>query len=301
MNIPESLERVRGLLSHELFKLGQTPITLFTLVTVLLVVLASLLISRLVRAALRRALRRHGIAADQGGVGVATGLLHYGILIVGFAVALQTAGVELGALFAAGAVFAVGIGLGMQNIAQNFVSGVILMLERSTKPGDIIEVETRMVRVIKMGIRATLVRTLDDEDVIVPNSTLVQSSLKNFTLQDDLCRLRIVVGVHYGSDLALVRRTLEQVGAALTWADKERGVRVLLVAFGSSSVDFELSVWSHDPWNAQPARSEVREAIWQAFKQHQVVIAYPQLDVHFDPSFGESMAGLGRRDRAMVS
>src|SRR4030095_8726722 len=104
-------------------------------------------------------------------------------IVVGLTLALHLAGIKLGAVFAAGAVFAVGLGFAMQNIAQNFVSGVILLVERSIEPGDVIEVNTQVVRVHQMGIRATLVRTLDDEDMIVPNSILVQTTVKNYTHQ----------------------------------------------------------------------------------------------------------------------
>lgn len=292
MHTAEPMAYVRGLLSLDLFRIGNRSITLMTLVSVVLVVIVSIVASRVLRAALHRALVRQGVA-DEGSVAVVSRLLHYVVIATGLAVALQTAGIELGALFAAGAVFAVGIGFGLQNIAQNFVSGVILLVERTIKPGDIIEVDSRVVKVQKMGIRATLVRTLDEEDLIVPNSSLVQATVKNFTLYDSLYRVRVKVGVSYSSDLANVKSTLEAVATAIPWRAADHPARVVISDFAPSSVDFEVSVWMREPWRNQQARAELREAIWWAFKKSSIVLAFPQIDVHFDP--GVTLAPTGTR------
>jgi small-conductance mechanosensitive channel len=298
MKLRDVLSGSHGILGIELFKIGNTPISLMTLVLMTIVVAGSVIASRLLRAALKRALKKQGIG-DEGGVAVATRLLHYLIVAIGLAIALQTAGVELGALFAAGAVFAVGIGFGMQNIAQNFVSGVILLIERTIKPGDVIEVESRVVKVQKMGIRATLVRSLDEEELIVPNSTLVQSTVKNFTLQDTLYRIRIRVGISYASDLKSAKKTLEEAAKSLAWRDESYAPRVFLLDFGASSLDLEVSVWMRDPWNFAGARSDLREAIWWAFKEHGITVAFPQLDLHLDPPALDAIAGRPKTARAL--
>jgi small-conductance mechanosensitive channel len=214
-------------------------------------------------------------------------------MITGILVAVEVVGIDLRALFAAGAVFAVGIGFAMQNIVQNFVSGLILLVERSIKPGDILRVDGQIVQVQAMGIRATIVRTRDEEEMIVPNSSLVQSTVTNFTMRDSLVRLRVTVGVSYGSDMAKVRGILEEVGDRLAWRSSETP-RVFLAAFGSSSVDFELAVWSNDPWMSRVHMSEMREAIWFAFLEQDVTISFPQVDVHFDPPVAEGLAAMAR-------
>lgn len=168
------------------------------------------------------------------------------------------------------------------------------MVERSIKPGDILFIEGQTVRVIQMGIRATLVRTLDEETMIVPNSTLVQSTVKNYTIKDSLFRVRVAVGVEYGSDMALVRKVLEQTARDLDFRESSHPPVVLMDAFGSSSVDWEVSIWTADPWRARTIRSNVREAIWTAFKQNSIVIAFPQLDVHLDPPVTHALERLGR-------
>ena len=237
---------------------------------------------------LRRALRSKGVE-EGGGLRVATRLFHYVVMAISIAIAMQTAGVELTALFAASAVFAVGLGFAMQNIAQNFVSGLILLVERSIRPGDIVEFDGHVARVREMGIRATIVRTRDEEDVIVPNSILVQQAVKNFTLDDRKYRVRVTVGVAYESDLKLVRETLIETAKNIPFREGEDLPKVLLTDFGSSSVDYEIAVFSADPWSARGHQSELREAIWSAFKEKGIVISFPQMDVHLDRPFVEAV------------
>ncbi len=281
------------ILDFQLFVLSGTAVTVGTAVTALFIVLASFIISRILQRTIDRTLRPHVIR--EGSVQALQRLVHYTAMIIGLAVAFDTVGISLSALFAAGAIFAIGLGFAMQNIAQNFVSGVILLLERSIKPGDIIEVNNTVVRVDEMGIRAAIVRTLDDEELIVPNSLLVQATVKNFTLGDSQYRIRVPVGVTYGSDLTVVRDTLEQVARDADWRLSTRDPVILLTSFGSSSVDFEVSVWITSPWDARRVRSQLHYDIWWALKEAGVTIAFPQLDVHFDPPIMDSVRALTTR------
>ncbi len=280
------------LLNRPLFSLGSTALTLSTLATAAGIVVVTLLLAWMVRRGVRRAAGRAGVDARHAdGFGR---LLAYTLGAAGVGVALQTVGIQLSALFTAGAVFAVGLGFAMQNIAQNFVSGIILLVERSVRPGDVLEVEKRLVRVEEIGIRTTLVRTLDEEALIVPNSTLVQSTVKSYTIRDTHFRVRTQVGVAYGSDMRLVRSVLEKVGEGLAWRLESRPPVVLLRDFGSSSVDWELSVWTDEPWQQRVHGSLAREAIWNAFADAGITIAFPQLDVHLDPSVSEAITRLPR-------
>ena len=294
--VPKTTFRLPDLVTEELFRIGESKVSLFTLGSMAVTFVAMLAVSWVLRAGVRRALRRGSIEAAGGDLGVADRLIHYGFILVGLALAMHLAGIKLGAVFAAGAVFAVGFGFAMQNIAQNFVSGIILLIERTIKPGDVLEVGTQIVKVMKMSIRATIVRTLDDEDIIVPNSTLVQSNVKNYTLEDNLYRVKVVVGVSYDSDLKLVRDVLERTTAEAPWRDKAYPPRVLLLHFGPSAVEYETSAWMHEPFNYRIASSDLREAIWVAFKRAGIVIALPQLDLHFPRGLGPSAPDvLGQR------
>jgi small-conductance mechanosensitive channel len=293
----ERIDLNYGVLDVPLFTLSGTPVTLATLVVFAAIVAATWLFSFLVGKALIRGFKLRGVK-DEGTVEVFRRLLHYAILATGLAIGLQTVGINLAALFAAGAFLAIGLGFAMQNIMQNFVSGVILLTERSITPGDVLQIEGRFVRVQKMGIRATIARSLDEEEIIVPNSMIVQSAVTNYTLKDSLYRLRCTVGVVYGSEMNLVRDTLARAAQDLPWRLKDREPVVLLMDFGDSSVNWEVSVWMDDPWKVRRARSELNQAIWWALKEAGVTIAFPQLDVHFDPPVMESLRDATRSSAA---
>jgi small-conductance mechanosensitive channel len=276
------------ILDFPLFNLGGTPVTVATVVVFLLIILTSFILSRLIQKALMRALQARKVK-DEGTIEVARRLLHYAVLATGLAIGLQTIGINLAALFAAGAFFAIGLGFAMQNIMQNFVSGIILLTERSITPGDVVQVEGRFLRVLKMGIRATIAKSLDEEEIIIPNSTIVQSSVTNLTLGDSLYRLRCSVGVVYGSDMRLVRETLERTASGITWRIADKEPVILLMEFGDSAVVWEVSVWMDEPWRVRKARSELNEAVWWALKEAGITIAFPQLDVHFDPPIEQAL------------
>lgn len=280
---------INNTLGEDLFQLGDTTVTIATLVSFVLIVVATFWISRLVRGAMRRLLLGRGVMPESSVASIIT-LIHYLILVVGLAIALQTMGFDLAALFAAGAIFAVGLGFAMQNIAQNFVAGVILLVERSIRPGDVLELEGRVVQVQNMGIRSTIVRTRDGEDLIVPNSTLVQTTVKNFTLQDSVYRMQTRVGVAYSSDLKKVRETLESVAAGIQGEYADLRPQVFLSEFGNSAVIYDVAVWMDDPWRGRIARSDLNEAIWSAFQEQKITIAFPQMDVHFDQDVRKGFA-----------
>lgn len=280
-------------LDRVLFHVRDTPVTVSSIVLTLVVVLATWIASRLVRRAMTRALRYRGVT-DSGTIAAGTRLAHYVILLVGALLAFRSLGIDLSTLFAAGAVFAVGLGFALQNITQNFVSGVILLLERSIKPDDVLEVEGRFVRVRRMGIRTTVARTLDEEEIIVPNSTIVQSTVKNYTLGDNIYRLRTDVGVSYASDMKLVKQVLEETAHAATVRVAEREPLVILRDFADSAVVWEVSIWVDQPWRARRLKGALLEQIWFAFKENGITIAFPQVDVHFDPDLTRSLEAVSK-------
>ena len=229
------------------------------MLTALIVGLISLWVSNVAEKSTAKLMRRKGID-DEGSIGATARLVHYVVLCVGLSVAVHTLGINLTALFAAGAIFAIALGFAMQNIIQNFVSGVILLVERTIKPGDIIEVEGRMVKVTGLGMRSTVTRTWDSEDLIIPNSLLVASTVKNFTLRDRLHRIRTLVGVSYDSDMRLVREVLEKTTWGLEWRVQDTDPVILMKQFGNSSVDFDVSVWVDDPFRRSLSQSHLNEA-----------------------------------------
>jgi small-conductance mechanosensitive channel len=272
---------LQDILNYPLFSIAGTPVDVATLLTAVAVGLLSLWLSSIAEKATGGFMRRKGVK-DEGSIGATSRLVYYIVLCVGLSVAVHTLGINLTALFAAGAIFAIALGFAMQNITQNFVSGVILLLERTIKPGDIIEVEGRMVRVTSLGMRSTVTRTWDSDDLIIPNSLLVATTVKNFTLRDRLHRIRTLVGVSYDADMRLVRKVLEETTRALTWRVQDTDPVILMKQFGTSSVDFDVSVWVEDPFGRALGQSHLNEAVWFALKDAGITIAYPQLDLHLD-------------------
>jgi small-conductance mechanosensitive channel len=278
----ELSDSLRNILGKEFFRIANTPMTPSTLGIILLVILATLWASRTLRKAAERVLAWKGVRPAL--IGTVKAVIHYTVLVTGFGIALNTAGINLTTLFAAGAIFAVGIGFAMQNIAQNFVAGVILLTERSIKAGDVLEVEGNLVKVREMGIRSSVAQTRDGEDLVIPNATLIQTTVKNFTLHDSSHRIRAVVGVAYHSDMRAVKQTLTELAHKVNdkWAVKGYEPQVILVEFGNHAVIWEVAIWMSDPWKARPALSDLHEAIWWAFQEKHIVIAFPQVDVHLD-------------------
>ncbi|MDT8342178.1 MAG: mechanosensitive ion channel [Longimicrobiales bacterium] len=297
---PESfLDQLRAILDFVIFGAEwDNPVTVKDLLVATVIIFVANLASRLVRRALRPLGEKLKPLAGDTAVRVALRVVHWVILLFGVVVALNTVGVSLNSLtglFTAGAVVTVAVGFAMQNIAQNFVSGAILAAERTIKSDDVIEVEGQVLRVQSVGIRTTVARTRDDEAIIIPNSLLVQNPVKNFTYQDSIYRIRSRVGVSYGSDMRRVFDTLRQAAEALEWRTRAMSPRIFMSEFGDSSVVFEVSVWVMDPWRAPQRRSDLSEAIWFALKDAGVTIAFPQLDLHLDPTVS---AALGARSGA---
>ena len=281
--------------NETIWVIGKNSITLLDIAIACLIVIIAYQFSRFLQEVTERGMRRANITSE-GTIGTLRRGIHYTVVVVGFMTAVSHIGINLQTLLTAGAIFAVAFGFAMQNIAQNFVSGMILLVERSIKPGDVLLLEGKVVRVVDMGIRATVVRTLDDDEMIVPNASLVQNTVTNYTLRDSLYRLRAVVGVAYGSDMQLVRETLEECSRSLEWRVKDHAPRVHLLEFGDSSVVWEISGWIQHPWHGPRMRSRLHEALWWAFKEKGIVIAYPQLDLHLDPRL-ETLLGRATEER----
>lgn len=293
MSIQELIDRVYEVMAAPAFSIGETEVTVGRLVWVTVLIVATIALGRFTSRAILSGFKRRG-TVDLDAVRPYARLAKVIILCIGFGVVFKTLGFDLTAVFAAGGLFAVAIGFAMKNIAENFVSGLILRLEKSIKRGDILRVEGQVVTVKDVGIRYTLALNRDNEDLLIPNSILVQSMVTNRTLRDQLFRLRAPVGVTYSSDMKAVREGLLAAANRLPWISKAKDPVIIMRQFGSSSVDFEVSVWTDDPWNIGQHISDLNEAIWWGLKDAGIVIAFPQLDVHFDEPVMDSLVGLRR-------
>ncbi|MFC1821952.1 mechanosensitive ion channel family protein [Thermodesulfobacteriota bacterium] len=204
------------------------------------------------------------------------------VMVPGVLIAVYALGLNLSALFTTGGLFAVAMAFAMKEIAENYVSGLMLRLERTIKPGDVLETEGAMVKVKSIGFRATSVRSKDEKDLVIPNSQLVQKPVVNYTYRDSIYRLDTTVGVAYSSDLKQVQEVLQGVCNQLDWISSQHKPQVLLSEFGDSAVNFNIRIWIADPWKSERLHAGLNNAVWWGLKDAGIVIAFPQIDVHFN-------------------
>ena len=214
------------------------------------------------------------------------------VMVPGVLVALHVLGFNMSPLFTTSGLFAVALAFAMKNISENYLAGAMIRFERTIKVGDVLQLGSTgmMMRVKKIGFRDTIVRSKDEMDILIPNSDLVREKVANFTFRDATCRVKTFVGVSYSSDLDKVREVLETVCNTFADFSDQHAPQVLLTDFGNSSINYRISVWIEDPWTRGQVKSDLNEAIWDAFNDAGIVMAFPQLDVHFDetaPLVGE--------------
>jgi potassium efflux system protein len=209
-----------------------------------------------------------------------TGYLGVAIAIV---VGLMVAGVDFTGLAIIFGALSVGIGFGLQNVVNNFVSGLILLFERPIRTGDWVQVGSTEGYVRKISIRSTIIETFDKANVIVPNSELISAQVTNWILRDSVGRLSIPIGVAYGSDTGLVERILLEVANAhpdVIKNNPEYSARVVFMDFGESSLDFQLRAYVPDVDRRLRISSDLRFAIDRAFRANGIEIPFPQRDLH---------------------
>jgi potassium efflux system protein len=217
----------------------------------------------------------------QAGVKFSMGrLIHYAFVLIGFLLALAALGLDLQKITILAGALGVGIGFGLQTIVNNFVCGLILLFERPIKVGDLIQLDSEWAYIKKIGLRATIVETFDQAEVVVPNSDLIANKVTNWTLSSRLSRLTIPVGVAYGSDVPLVLQILKDCAEQHPLVTKIRPPQVLFMDFGESSLDFELRVFVEDVANRLQVMSELHQAIDRRFREAGVEIPFPQRDIH---------------------
>ncbi len=220
-------------------------------------------------------------------------LIHYAIVLVGFLFTLSVLGFDFTNIAIIGGALGVGIGFGMQTIVNNFVCGLIMLFERPLKVGDSVEFGTHLGRVKHVGLRATVVETYDHAEIVVPNADLITGQVTNWTLAARRRRLKLPVGVAYGSDVSLVMQTLIEIAEDHVLVLSDPKPVVIFFGFGASSLDFELRVWIADFDSRRVVQSEINQDIDQRFRELAIEIPFPQQDLHLrsvDPSVSGPMA-----------
>ena len=207
------------------------------------------------------------------------------LVFVGLLIALSAVGIDLTALSVLGGAIGVGVGLGLQKLAASYVSGFVMLAERSVRIGDNVRVDTFEGRITDIRARYTVVRALSGRESIVPNELFISNRIENLSLADSRVLQATVVTVAYGSDVELVMRLLAEAATAQERVLKEPGVTINLTNFAPDGLEFTANYWMTDPENGQQnLRSQVNLAVLAAFQAHGILIPYPQRVVHGLPA-----------------
>jgi potassium efflux system protein len=207
-------------------------------------------------------------------------LTRYLLLIVGLVITFNSIGISWGKVQWLAAAVSVGLGFGLQEIFANFVSGLIILTERPISVGDTVTVGEISGTVSRIQMRATTITDWDRKELIIPNKEFVTGQVTNWTLTNALLRLRLLVGIAYGSDTELAKKTLLEVATAHPRVLAEPRPAAFFMDFGDSALTFELRVFIDDIEFMSLVRNELNTAIDQAFREHGIEIAFPQRDIH---------------------
>ncbi len=287
------LHGLQPLLEFRLLHLAGVSITVGGVLLAVLVALGVWLISRLVRRALVRYAKRNP-DVNQAGMYTFARVVNYVLVVLGAIWAMDAIGIPLGKLSLFAGALGVGLGFGLQAIFSNFISGLILLFDRSLKVGDFVELASGArgeVKDIKM--RATRIGTNDNIDVLVPNSEFINGHVINWTHRDVSRRMRIPFGVAYGTDKEVVRAAALEAAAELQFTvtgNDQRKPQVWLVGFGDSALNFELVVWLTASATKRPGavQAAYNWALHTALEKHGIEIPFPQRDLHVRSLFGRA-------------
>lgn len=279
MSWSEIISYVRDLLTTTIFQLQQTPVTLLSIVIFLVGITFFFFVASFARRMLlKRILPRFEI--ETGLQYTLSRITYYIILMIGLMVSIQFIGLDLSSLAVIFGLLSVGIGFGLQNITNNFISGLIVLFERPISVGDRVEVAGVEGDVLEINIRSTKIRTLNNISIIVPNQEFVGSNVVNYSHGDPSFRLDVEVGVAYGSDLDTVLSVMQKLADdhpdVMTYPKSE----VHLRGFGDSSWDMELRVWVPNVKEYRRIRNELNQSIVRAFRENSIEIPVPQRDLN---------------------
>lgn len=255
---------------------NRPPITIGRGLAAIAVLLLTWLFSKGIRAFLDARVYPAYASLDRGGRVAISTLLHYTFIFLGLYFSLYIMQIPLGALTVVLGTLGLGLGLGLQPVFINFLSGIIILFERHVKVGDLIEVNGVLGEVSGISLRATTIKTYDNVDMVIPNADFVSGSVVNWTMNDPRIRGKIEVGVDYDSDVRLVERLLIQVARESKLVLKEPPPRVRFVHFGDSALNFTLYAWFYNAADRFEFMTEGRYRILELFREHNITIPFPE-------------------------
>ena len=269
---------MKDIFNTELLRLGDNAVVyVYSLIYILFAAMVTWFAYRWTKKLTRTAVRSGRL--DTGREFAITRITKYILILLFALVTLSSLNVNW-KLFAVLAPLLIGIGLGLQQVANDLVSGFILLVEPTIRVNDIVEVDNIVAKVVEIGLRTSRVETRDGIAMIIPNHKLVSEKLINWSTSDNVTRFKINVGVAYGSDVELVKKILIECAWKHTKVITNPAPEVFFKLFGDSSLNFELAFWSSDLYRIEIVKSDLRFMINQAFKDNNVTIPFPQRDLH---------------------
>lgn len=275
-----SLKNLLSFLSEPLFTIGEQTFSSLNILMIVIGITFVVLFSGWIKSLLVNKVLKHRIH-DSGLRNSIAIITRWVILLVGMFIIFDSMGIKLGTLGVLFGALGVGIGFGLQNIADNFISGIIILLERPIKVGDRVEVGDIRGDVINIAARATTILTNDNVTLIIPNSEFISKTVINWSHNDSKVRFRFPVGVSYNEDPEKVRKILLDVIKENVGVLKYPEPDIMFDGFGDSSLDFQLFVWtSKHAQRPSRLKSELYYEIFKRFKEHNIEIPFPQRDLH---------------------
>lgn len=279
MTTNEVLDLISQIFEFALFEINQTPITILSIVMFFLVLVVFIFSSILIRRFVLNPIFER-MEIESGLRFTMTRTIHYVVMTIGIVVSFQFIGIDLSGLAVIFGLLSVGIGFGLQNIASNFISGLILLFERPIQIGDRVTVGDTEGDVEAINIRSTMIRSLNNISIIVPNSEFISGRVTNWSHGDTKIRVFVAVGVSYNSDLEMVVNTLKEIANNHPKVLKTPEVDVLLTSFGDSAWNMTLRIWIMEPQEHYEVTSEINMEIVRKFRERNIEIPFPQRDIH---------------------
>ena len=246
----------------------------------ILIVITAIFITTIILRLVLKAFTRNLPKEDKGKFNVVFGYFKWLIYLVILLTTLHTVGVDVTAIFAASAALLIGIGLALQTLFQDIISGIFILVDQSVHVGDIIELDGKVGRVVEIKLRTTRAVTIDNKVLVIPNHLYLENSLYNWTQNGTITRESVSVGVAYGSDVQLVKKLLLQAASTHPDVLSSPEAVVIFTNFGESSLDFKLIFTIDDSFKAVFPKSDIRFEIDKLFRENNVTIPFPQRDIH---------------------
>jgi len=271
---------IESILKYRIIDIGKLSVTAGNLIGITVLILLTVFLVRLITSFIKR--RGGRSSGTDGRLLSIIQLVKYGIWTLAVVVGLQTLGVDITIIVASSAAILVGLGFGLQNVFQDFVSGIILLAEGSIHVGDIVEVNGKVVQIKEISLRTCSVSTREDNVLIIPNHMFIQDAVINWSHNLEPTRFSLEVGVSYSSDVRLVSQVLIQCAESSDEIIKSEGYMpfVRFTEFAESALVFELIFWSNNLFRIENTKSNLRYRIMEAFGEQGIVIPFRQVVIH---------------------